>query len=85
MSPRESPKKATDPETFEAALERLEKLVADLEAGDVPLEESLKAFEESQKLIAYCEEKLQAAEKALTQLAKDARTTLGDASDPVQP
>jgi exodeoxyribonuclease VII small subunit len=77
MSPRESEKKAPlEPESFEAALERLEELIHDLEQGDVPLEKSLQAFEDAQRLIAYCEKKLQAAEKALKQLAKEAGEAL---------
>jgi exodeoxyribonuclease VII small subunit len=68
---------AEEPESFESALERLETLVSELETGDVPLEKSLAAFEEGQKLIKFCEQKLQAAEKALKQLSKDADDTLG--------
>lgn len=76
-----SPAKSTDqhngPESFEAAIERLEELVAKLEQGDVPLEESLTAFEEGQRLIAYCEKKLQTAEQVLKQLSKEAEDALG--------
>ncbi len=65
--------------SFEAALGRLETLVGQLEGGDVPLEQSLQTFEEAQRLIAYCEQKLQAAEKALKLLSKDADSELGPA------
>jgi len=83
MSAKETPKNAAseEPTSFETALERLESLVAELEAGDVPLEKSLQAFEEAQRLIGYCEQKLQAAEKALKQLAQDAASTLGRNSE----
>ena len=75
--PKQSPDQNSDPESFEAAIERLENLVAKLEQGDVPLEESLTAFEEGQRLIGYCEKKLQVAEQTLKQLAKEAEESLG--------
>jgi exodeoxyribonuclease VII small subunit len=68
---------AGEPESFEAAIERLEELVSQLEGGDVPLEKSLAAFEEGRRLMAYCEQKLQAAEQVLKQIAKEAEDTLG--------
>lgn len=78
MSPSKTPTiKNGDPESFEAAIERLEAIVTQLESGDVPLEKSLAAFEEGQKLIGYCEQKLQAAEQVLKQIAKDADENLG--------
>jgi exodeoxyribonuclease VII small subunit len=79
MSPRETEKKkdSDQPESFEVALERLEGLVSELEGGDVPLEKSLQAFEEGQRLIKFCEQKLKAAEKALKQLSKEADEALG--------
>ncbi|HEY3295878.1 MAG TPA: exodeoxyribonuclease VII small subunit [bacterium] len=82
MSPTESQKnEAGQPPSFEAALERLEKLVSNLESGDVPLEQSLQAFEEGQRLIKFCEQKLQTAERALKQLAKEADEALGRSDD----
>ena len=75
--PKKSSNQSDEPESFEAAIERLEELVAQLEHGDVPLEKSLTAFEEGQRLISYCEQKLQAAEQVLKQLAKEAEDTLG--------
>jgi exodeoxyribonuclease VII small subunit len=78
MSPTEKPAPATsEPESFEAAIERLEDLVTQLESGDVPLEKSLSAFEEGRRLIVYCEQKLQAAEQVLKKLAQEAQDSLG--------
>jgi exodeoxyribonuclease VII small subunit len=78
MNPSEQPAPpAGEPESFEAAIERLEELVLQLEGGDVPLEKSLTAFEEGRRLIAYCEQKLQAAEQVLKQLSKEAEDSLG--------
>ncbi len=82
MNPTESPKNGTEePQSFEVALARLETLVSELEAGDVPLEQSLKAFEDGQRLIKFCEQKLQAAEKALKQLQTEANEALGRDED----
>ncbi|GAB5508339.1 MAG: exodeoxyribonuclease VII small subunit [Rhizobiaceae bacterium] len=48
--------------TFEKALEALEKIVEDLERGDVPLEESIRTYERGEALKAHCEKLLKAAE-----------------------
>jgi exodeoxyribonuclease VII small subunit len=78
MSPKEPrDKSATEPASFEEALARLENLVQRLEGGDVPLEDSLHAFEESQRLIQFCEKKLQSAEQMLRQLSREADDALG--------
>jgi exodeoxyribonuclease VII small subunit len=55
---------------FEEAMERLEEIVRDLEEGDLPLEESLKAFEEGMNLIKFCSQKLEEVEKKVTMLVK---------------
>ena len=72
MNPRESSQNPSDePASFEAALERLEQVVSELETGEIPLEKSLDAFEEAQRLITYCEKKLKSAEQILKQLNQD--------------
>jgi exodeoxyribonuclease VII small subunit len=48
--------------SFEAALEALEKIVDQLERGDVPLEESIRIYERGEALKAHCEGLLKAAE-----------------------
>lgn len=53
---------------FEASLKRLEEIVQRLESGDMPLEESLRVFEEGMKLVAFCSQKLEEAEKKVTLL-----------------
>ena len=40
--------------TFEDALERLQELVARLEEGDVPLEESVQAYADGMRLVKTC-------------------------------
>jgi exodeoxyribonuclease VII small subunit len=57
--------------TFEQALEKLESIVERLESGEISLDESIEAFEEGQKLVRFCLEKLQTAEKKVKKLSKD--------------
>ncbi len=56
---------------FEEALKRLEKIVEKLEAGDVPLEESLALYEEGITLFRQCSSKLEEAKKKVEILTKD--------------
>ena len=48
-------------ESFETALEKLEKIVREMEAGEMPLEAALKSFEEGIRMIRFCSGKLEAA------------------------
>ena len=61
---------------FEAALARLEEIVAELEKGDIPLERSLKLFEEGVKLARTCQARLQEVERRVEVLLKDASGNL---------
>lgn len=54
--------------TYEQAYKRLEEIVEKLENGSVPLEESMKLFEDGTKLANFCNSKLNAAEQKFTQL-----------------
>ena len=55
---------------FEECLERLEKLVQELEKGEVPLEKSLTLFEEGMQLSATCRKQLEDAEGKVEILLK---------------
>jgi exodeoxyribonuclease VII small subunit len=55
---------------FEDSLKQLEAIVAQLEKGDLPLEESIKLFEEGIRLSSACKEELDAAEGKLQVLLK---------------
>jgi len=57
--------------TFEDALQRLEQIVDQLEAGNLPLEESLKVFEEGVGLARRCAKYLEEAEKRIEVLTRD--------------
>ena len=48
--------------SFEQALEALERIVDDLEKGDVPLDQSIRIYERGEALKAHCEKLLKAAE-----------------------
>ncbi len=56
---------------FEEAMERLEQIVETLESGDLPLEDSLKIFEEGMGLVNFCTKKLEEAEQKVTILIKE--------------
>ena len=57
--------------TFEAALERLGAVVADLERGDLTLEEALASFQKGVGLLRYLVQKLDAFEEQVEVLLKD--------------
>jgi exodeoxyribonuclease VII small subunit len=61
---------AKEKERFEDALGKLEKIVSKLEDGEIPLEESLKLFEEGIRLSRLCNQKLEEAEKRVEILMK---------------
>lgn len=58
--------------SFEASLAALEKIVRELERGDLPLEESLRLFESGVKLSRECQERLSQAERRIEVLMRDA-------------
>ena len=62
--------KAQDGASFEKDLERLEEIVAGLEEGGLPLEESLRQFEEGVALVRQCEKTLKAAERKIDMLVR---------------
>ena len=69
-------KRAEAPEqqgqTFESSLAALEKIVRELERGDLPLEESLQLFEQGVRLSRQCQERLSQAERRIEVLLRDA-------------
>ncbi|MGE0455430.1 MAG: exodeoxyribonuclease VII small subunit [Vicinamibacteria bacterium] len=59
--------------SFEAALKQLEEIVQRLEKGELPLEDSLKLYEDGVRLSRLCHAKLEEAEGRIEVLLKDAR------------
>jgi exodeoxyribonuclease VII small subunit len=57
---------------FEEALKKLEKIVDDMEAGELPLETLMSRFEEGSRLVKVCQAKLEEAELKIQKLEKNA-------------
>ena len=55
---------------FETSLKKLEKIVSDLENGELPLEASIKTFEEGVKLTKHCQNLLSKAEIKIQKLVE---------------
>lgn len=72
MNPRQPPPPPDPPDSadpsFEVAIKRLTDIVNTLERGDLPLEDSLRLFEEGVKLSRVSQRRLDAAEKRVEQL-----------------
>lgn len=62
--------------SFEQGLSRLDEILAHLERGDVPLEESVKLYEEGARLAARCDTALKQAEQKVLKLAKTPEGTV---------
>lgn len=58
--------------TFEQQLEAVEALIAGMESGSMPLEESMRRYEEGMAMIASMEKELQAAQQRLTVIRQGA-------------
>ena len=72
--------------TFEENMARLEQIVRAMERGDVPLEESLKLFQEGTALVKACGKLLDEAEQQVTKIVTQAdgspaEETFADGSD----
>jgi exodeoxyribonuclease VII small subunit len=63
----------SDAPSFEQALQQLEQIVQKLEKGELPLEDSLKLYEDGIRLSRLCHTKLEEAEGRIEVLLKDAR------------
>jgi exodeoxyribonuclease VII small subunit len=61
----------TKPKTFESSLEELERIVRELEQGELTLEKSLELFEQGVKLSRECQERLNQAERRIEMLTRD--------------
>lgn len=59
------------PKAFETSLEELERIVRELEQGELPLEKSLELFEQGVKLSRECQDRLNQAERRIEILMRD--------------
>jgi len=62
---------STKPKTFESSLEDLERIVRQLEQGELTLEKSLELFEQGVTLSRDCQERLNQAERRIEILMRD--------------
>jgi len=60
-----TPGKSPETPTFESALAELEKIVAGMEAGQMPLEQSLAAYRRGAELLKFCQSALQDAQQQI--------------------
>ena len=72
-------KNPTPPRSFEEALTELEQILAEIEGGELGLEESLVKYERGNFLIQHCRGVLGAAEKQIELLSKSADGSLASA------
>lgn len=68
--------------TFEKSLEELEKIVRELEAGELPLERSIELFERGVALSEQCRKQLEEAETRVEMLVRRGAKTV---AEPFQP
>jgi exodeoxyribonuclease VII small subunit len=64
-------------QNFESSLAALEKIVRELERGELPLEKSLELFERGVKLSRECQERLQEAERRIEVLLQRGGDDIG--------
>lgn len=64
--------------TFEQTMKQLERIVQELEDGDLPLEKAIKKFEEGIKLTKLCSEKLDETEKKISILLKNSENQMAE-------
>lgn len=63
--------KPQDSFAFEEAFTRLEEILEQMNEGKLPLEEALKKYEEADRLVIYCHQKLTSAEQKIEMLMKN--------------
>jgi exodeoxyribonuclease VII small subunit len=66
-----------NPPSIEQAMERLEKLVGEMESGQLPLDKLIAGYEEGVKLVRLCQEKLDAAEQRIQIITRNATGPAG--------
>ena len=71
--------------TFETGLNELERIVKELEKGDLPLEHSLLLFENGMKLSAVCKKMLEEAETRVEILTRRGAETVAVPFNPDKP
>ncbi len=73
---KKTAKTETEPVAFEDVLKTLESIVEKLESGQVPLDETIRSFEEGMKLAEQCHRQLNQAETKLKRLVRNRKGEL---------
>jgi len=74
-------------QTFESALERIEQIAAQMETGDLPLDQLVIIYEEGLGLVRFCSQRLSEAEKRLQAITRDSAghpQGIAPAGDPLE-
>ena len=79
------PEEMTEPLSFEARLDELERIVKELERGDLPLERSRSLFEAGMRLRADCKRPLEEAETRVEILTKKGSEIIAVPFNPDKP
>ena len=79
------PEEKTSPPSFESSLQELERIVKELEKGDLPLEQSLALFESGMRLSAECKRQLEEAESRVEILMKKGSEIVAVPFNPEKP
>ncbi len=79
------PEEQGSPPNFESSLEELERVVKELERGDLPLEQSLALFEKGMNLSASCKQQLEQAETRVEMLVTRGNQVVATPFDPEKP
>lgn len=58
-------------QTFEESLEKLEKIIGQLETGDLALDKAFEYYKEAMDLSLFCSNQLEKVEKEVLQIQKD--------------
>jgi exodeoxyribonuclease VII small subunit len=74
--------KSDTPQTFESALAELEGIVATMEAGQLPLEQSLASYKRGTELLQFCQRALQDAQQQVRVLEAGALQSLPVSNHP---
>jgi len=73
--------KTAKTQTFESALAELESIVATMEAGQLPLEQSLASYKRGTELLQFCQQALQDAQQQVKILEANTLQNFPSADD----
>jgi exodeoxyribonuclease VII small subunit len=65
IPPKTTESAAALPETYELALQELERLISELESGQLPLDQLLSSYQRGAQLMVFCKGKLEAVENQI--------------------